>query len=202
MASAVAGASTSLGLRDASRNDPVPHPCGSRRSCRPIVRLHAGGRMGRRRADLVRRRSAYSPLGHRGARNGRVVPCGPSLPCRRTHSRARSSREAARRAHRHAAHRACSGRGSDDALPLGWRRRGQSDGRLLHLAAVGRPKLRDGPRRLCGPMGSLLAGASVPVIKDPKWRDKALAIEYWLLTVLVAGSFVAGIVSAAKTLLE
>jgi len=42
----------------------------------------------------------------------------------------------------------------------------------------------------------------VPVIKDPKWRDKALAIEYWALTVLVAGSFVAGIVSAAKTLLE
>lgn len=42
----------------------------------------------------------------------------------------------------------------------------------------------------------------MPVIKDPKWRDKALAIEYWLLTVLVAGSFVAGIISAARSLLD
>lgn len=202
MASAVAGASTSLGLRDASRNDLFAHTRGNGRPCRAIVRLHAGRRMGRRRADLVRRGAAHSPLGHRGARNGRVVPCGTPLPGRRTHSRARSSREAARQPHRHAANGSCSGRGPDDALPLGWRCRGQSDGRLLHLAAVGRPKLRDGARRLCGPLGSLLAGASVPVIKDPKWRDKALAIEYWALTVLVAGSFLAGIVSAMRTLLE
>lgn len=202
MASAVAGASMSLGPKDASRSDRFAHPCGNCRPCWPIVRLHAGRRMGWRRADLVHRRSAYSPLGHRGARNGRVVPCGPPLPRRQSHSRARSTREAARQPHRHAAHGSCSGRGPDDALPLGWRRRGQSDGRLLHLAAIGRPKLRDGARRLCGPLGSILAGASVPVIKDPKWRDKALAIEYWLLTVLVAGSFVAGIISAARSLLD
>lgn len=177
----------SLGQKGASRNDPVAHPCSNGCPCRAIVRLNPGRRMGRRRADLVRRGAAYSSLGHRGARNGRVVPCGPPLPRRRSHRCARSSREAARRAHRHAAHGACNGRGSDDALPVSWRRRGQSDGGLLHLAPVGRPQLRDGPRWLCGPMGSLLARASVPVIKDPKWRDKALAIEYWALTVLVAG---------------
>lgn len=42
----------------------------------------------------------------------------------------------------------------------------------------------------------------MPVIKDPKWRDQALAIEYWAATALVAGSFVAGVVSAVRYLLE
>lgn len=51
-------------------------------------------------------------------------------------------------------------------------------------------------------MGPILAGTPLPVIKDPKWRDKALAIEFWMASILVAGAFVAGIVGGAKSLLE
>jgi hypothetical protein len=32
--------------------------------------------------------------------------------------------------------------------------------------------------------------------REPKWKTRAVAIEFWLLTALVAGSFVAGLVSA------
>jgi hypothetical protein len=40
------------------------------------------------------------------------------------------------------------------------------------------------------------------MIKDPKWRDRAFAIEYWMLTALVGGSFVVGIVSTVRYLLR
>ncbi|WP_422059825.1 hypothetical protein [Sphingopyxis sp.] len=37
---------------------------------------------------------------------------------------------------------------------------------------------------------------------DPEEKSLAFAIEYWMLTALVAGSFVVGIVSAVKYLLK
>lgn len=40
------------------------------------------------------------------------------------------------------------------------------------------------------------------MIKDPKWRDKALAIEFWVATVVVGGAFVAGLYAAAKQLFD
>ncbi|WP_283214417.1 hypothetical protein [Sphingopyxis sp. 2PD] len=40
------------------------------------------------------------------------------------------------------------------------------------------------------------------MIKDPKWRDKALAIEFWIATLVVGGAFVAGIVGGAQSLFE
>lgn len=38
--------------------------------------------------------------------------------------------------------------------------------------------------------------------RDPKWRSRAFAVEYWMLTVLVAGAFLAGIIGGIKTLFE
>ncbi|MGQ3138385.1 MAG: hypothetical protein ACT6Q5_07460 [Sphingopyxis solisilvae] len=35
---------------------------------------------------------------------------------------------------------------------------------------------------------------------DPKWKDRALAIEFWLASVLVAGSFIAGLIGAVRSL--
>jgi len=37
--------------------------------------------------------------------------------------------------------------------------------------------------------------------REPKWKDRALAIEFWLATAVVAGSFVAGLVSAVRYLI-
>ncbi|MGH6649970.1 MAG: hypothetical protein ACREB7_02450 [Sphingopyxis sp.] len=34
--------------------------------------------------------------------------------------------------------------------------------------------------------------------REPKWKRRAIAIEFWLLTALVAGSFVAGIIGAIR----
>jgi hypothetical protein len=36
---------------------------------------------------------------------------------------------------------------------------------------------------------------------ETKWKARAVAAEFWLLTALVAGSFVAGLVSAIRALL-
>ncbi len=36
--------------------------------------------------------------------------------------------------------------------------------------------------------------------REPKWKNRAIAIEYWLLSALVAGSFLAGIVAATRSL--
>ncbi len=40
---------------------------------------------------------------------------------------------------------------------------------------------------------------AVPMSREPKWKRRALAIEFWLLSALVAGSFVAGIVGAIRS---
>jgi hypothetical protein len=36
---------------------------------------------------------------------------------------------------------------------------------------------------------------------ESKWRSRALAIEFWLATLVVGGSFVAGAIAAVRTLL-
>ncbi|WP_446543321.1 hypothetical protein [Sphingopyxis sp. LARHCG72] len=35
---------------------------------------------------------------------------------------------------------------------------------------------------------------------EPKWKRRAVAIEYWLVSALVAGSFVAGLIAAIRSL--
>ena len=87
-------------------------------------------------------------------------------------------------------------------MQVSWFGRRQSHGRILHFAPIRRYFLRDGARWLCCEMGSLLARASLPVKDDPEEKSLAFAIEYWMLTALVAGSFVVGIVSAVKYLLK
>jgi hypothetical protein len=32
--------------------------------------------------------------------------------------------------------------------------------------------------------------------REPDWKDRAEAVNYWLLTVVVAGAFIAGLISA------
>lgn len=163
MACAVSGALTNLGRKDASRNDSCA--CSGRRgrSCRPILRLHTDGRLGWRRADLVRRRAAHSSIGHCGARDGRLMPPRPPLPGCRSHCRPRSSCRAGWHAAGQAANRPCEGQRSDNALPLCRRRRGNPDSGLLRFAEVGRSFVRNGARRICCQVGPLLAGASLPM---------------------------------------
>ena len=36
--------------------------------------------------------------------------------------------------------------------------------------------------------------------RESKWKSRAIALEYWLLSALVAGSFIAGLVSAIRML--
>lgn len=172
----------SLGLRGASRNDSCA--CSGRRgrSCRPILRLHAHGRLGWRRADLVRRGAARSPVGHRGARNGWLVPSRPSLPGCRPHCSPRSSRRARWHAAGQAANRPCEGQRPDDALPLRRRRRGNPDSGLLRVAEVGGSFLRNGARRICSQVGPLLAGTPLPM------KDRATVAIGLALAVAVLGS--------------
>jgi len=51
-------------------------------------------------------------------------------------------------------------------LPVFGRRWGNPDSRLLRLAEVGRSFVRDGSRRICSQVGSLLAEPSLP-LKNP-----------------------------------
>lgn len=51
-------------------------------------------------------------------------------------------------------------------------------------------------------MGSILAGAPLRMIREPKWKARAVAIEFWIASIVVGGSFVAGIVSGVRYLLE
>ena len=36
--------------------------------------------------------------------------------------------------------------------------------------------------------------------REPKWKSRALAIEFWLAAMLVGGSFIAGLVGAIQSL--
>lgn len=147
MACAVSGALTNLGRRDASRNESCA--CSGRRgrSCRPILRLHTDGRLGWRRADLVRRRAAPSPVGHCGARwRARAFPAIPS-GCR-SHCRPRSSRRARWHTAGQVANRPCEGQRPDNAQPLSGRRRGNPDSGLLRVAEVRGSFVRNGARRI------------------------------------------------------
>jgi len=35
---------------------------------------------------------------------------------------------------------------------------------------------------------------------EPRWKQRAIAIEYWLLTAFVGGAFVVGIIGAINSL--
>ena len=38
--------------------------------------------------------------------------------------------------------------------------------------------------------------------REPKWKQRAVALEFWLLPVLVAGPFIVGLVSAVRYLVN
>lgn len=40
------------------------------------------------------------------------------------------------------------------------------------------------------------------MIREPKWKARAVAIEFWIVSIVVGGSFIAGIVSGVRYLLE
>lgn len=43
---------------------------------------------------------------------------------------------------------------------------------------------------------------ALAMTREPKWKRRAIAIEFWFLTALVAGSFVVGLVSAIRSLID
>lgn len=126
--------------------------------------------MGWRRSDLVRRRSAHTAVRHRCPRNRWPLQPGPSLPEGGRKGVARPSGIACRHARRHELHRSCAGQGTGDALRLERRGRGQSYRRLLHIAALGRPLMRDGARWFRGALEPILGKASLQV----SWPEAAM----------------------------
>ena len=36
--------------------------------------------------------------------------------------------------------------------------------------------------------------------RESKWKSRAIAIEFWLLSAFVAGSFIAGLIAAIRSL--
>lgn len=186
-----------------SNRDDVHAP--ARRFHRPRgadLRLHPYRGVGRRWTNLVRGRSAYTPLRHRHSRDGWNLSSRASLPRRRPHRGTRSSCRVARQPWRCASHRSRHRGRTGYAMQVSWFGQRQSHGRILHFAPIGRYFLRDGARWLCREMGSLLERSSLPVKDDTEEKSLAFAIEYWMLTALVAGSFVVGIISAVKYLLK
>lgn len=126
----------------------------------------------------------------------------PSVPGRRSSGGTGSSRKLGRQADGNALDGPHHRKRPNHALPIGWRRWRQPHGRILRLAAVGGHFVRNGTRRIRCTMGSILAGAPLPMIREPKWKARAVAIEFWIASIVVGGSFVAGIVSGVRYLLE
>ena len=186
-----------------SNRDDVHTPaCRFHRPCGADLRLHPNRSLGWRWADLVRGRSAYTPLRYRHSRDGWNLSSRASLPRRRSHCSTRSSCRIARQGWRCATHRSRHRGRTGYAMQVSWFGRRQSHFRILHFAPIGRYFLRDGARWLCSKMGSLLERSSLPVKDDTEEKSLACAIENWMLTALVAGSFVVGIISAVKYLLK
>lgn len=145
-----------------SNRDDVHAP--ARRFHRPRgadLRLHPYRGVGRRWTNLVRGRSAYTPLRYRHSRDGWNLSSMASLPRRRPHRGTRSSCRIARQGWRCATHRSRHCGRTGYAMQVSWFGRRQSHGRILQFAPIGRYFLRDGARRLCGEMGSVLARSSL-----------------------------------------
>lgn len=185
-----------------NRDDFHTPACRFHRPCGADLRLHPNRGVGRRWTNLVRGRTAHTPLRYRHSRDGWDMSSRASLSRRRSYRSTRSSCRIARQPWRCAPHRSRHrGRASYAMHVSGFGRR-QPHGRILQFAPIGRYFLRDGERWLCREMGSLLERSSLPVRDDPEEKSLAFAIEYWMLTALVAGSFVVGIVSAVKYLFK
>lgn len=145
-----------------SNRDDVHAP--ARRFHRPRgadLRLHPYRGVGRRWTNLVRGRSAYTPLRYRHSRDGWNLSSRASLPRRRPHRGTRSSCRFARQAWRCATHWPCHRIRAGYAMQVSWFGRRQSHRRILHFTAIGRYFLRDGARWLCCEMGSVLARSSL-----------------------------------------
>lgn len=143
--------------------------------------MHTYRRLGWRWADLVCGGPACSPFGYCCSRNGRDVQAGPPLPKCRCARGAGSSRPTGRHANRHATHRTRKGDGSYYALPIGWRRRGQSHCGVLQFAKVGRHILRHGPRRICRALETVLARPSLRMT-DMGWEAAVKGFTHFTLS--------------------
>lgn len=45
-------------------------------------------------------------------------------------------------------------------------------------------------------------GIGRPMDREPKWKSRALTIEFWVATAFVGGAFLAGLVEAIRSLLQ
>ena len=125
------------------------------------LRLHANRGVGRRWTNLVRGRSAYTPLRYRHSRDGWDMSSRASLSRRRSYHVTRSSCWIARQPWRCAPHRSRHRGRASYAMHVSWFGRRQSHGCFLQFAPIGRYFLRHGARWLCREMGSVLARSSL-----------------------------------------
>ena len=124
------------------------------------------------------------------------------MPDRRSSRGTGSSRKLGRQADRNALDGPYHRKRPNDALSISrwcWRK---PHGCVLRFTPIGGYIVRDGTRRIRRTMGSILAGAPLQMIREPKWKARAVAIEFWIASIVVGGSFVAGIVSGVRYLLE
>ncbi len=154
-------ASTNRGPMVSNRDDVHTPACRFHRPCGADLRLHPNSGVGRRWTNMVRGRSAYTPLRYRHSRDGWDMSSKASLPRRRSHRGTRSSCRIARQPWRCAPHGSRNRARASYAMQVSWFGRRQSHGRILQFAPIGRYFLRDGARRLCREMGSVLARSSL-----------------------------------------
>ena len=77
-------------------------------------------------------------------------------------------------------------------------REGDGSRQNLSLPRTGRSRRKAGPfLRLSYIIGRCHADA---MARESKWKSRAIALEYWLLSALVAGSFVVGLAAAIRYL--
>ncbi len=132
---------------------------------RPEFCLHANRCLGWRWADLVRGRTAHSPVGYSRPGNGWQLQSRSSLSKGRAGCIPRPPRVACRRTSRCQCNGACAGPWPCHALHLEGRGRGQSYGCFLHVAAFRRPVLCYGSRRLCRARGQVLGWSPLRLIR-------------------------------------
>lgn len=66
------------------------------------------------------------------------------------------------------------------------------------ISKAGRASSKDRPFFVCPTLSDTVM--PIAMTHESKWKSRAIEIEYWLLSALVGGSFIAGLLSAIRTL--